>query len=550
MKKILMVNEFSGLNTGYSVYGREILSRLHKTGKYEVAELACYIGEGDERMKGTPWKVFPNMPTRNKETDHLFNTNGTHAFGEYSFDRTCLLFKPDIVFDIRDFWMMEHQARSPFRPHFRWVIMPTVDGYPQQEQWIDAYASADAVLTYTNWSGEILRRQAGNTVNWLGAASPSATHEFMPLAERDKLREQFHMGQDVEIIGTVMRNQKRKLYPELFDTFKRYIDKTGKKNTILYCHISYPDNGWDVPQLIKEYGLSTRVFLTYICSNPKCGFAYPSTYQDVISFCPRCRSGLTHVCNVNHGVNNATLNQIYNTFDLYVQYANSEGFGMPQVEAAACGVPVAATDYSAMSEIVRNLQGYVIPVTSMTRELETGCDRARPDDNALLSIFEEFFSVPPILREVKRKEVRRAYEEHYGSWDKTTAQWEKAFDSMQPAVSWNAQPRIFSPAQPSNDVNSMNNLDYARWLITSVLCEPHRAGTYFESRIVRDLNYGVHCEGMGGLYYNEQAHMFDKPKFTPFNREVAYKNMVNLCNRRNQAESARMQSLNSNAIIS
>ena len=41
-----------------------------------------------------------------------------------------------------------------------------------------------------------------------------------------------------------------------------------------------------------------------------------------------------------------------NTFDLYVQYANSEGFGLPQVEAAGCGIPVASVDYSAMSSVV------------------------------------------------------------------------------------------------------------------------------------------------------------------------------------------------------
>jgi glycosyltransferase involved in cell wall biosynthesis len=538
MKKVLLVSEFSELNTGYSVYGKEVLSRLFASGKYEIAELACYINSEDKRVGSVPWKVYPNLPARNEKTEHLFNGMGTHAFGEYSFDRVCLEFKPDIVWDIRDFWMFEHQSRSPFRRNFRWAIMPTVDGFPQQEQWMHTFATADAVLTYQDWSGNVLKNQSGGRVKWVGSASPAASPLYSPLPNRDACRALLNMGKDVEVVGTVMRNQKRKLYPELFECFKRYLTNTGKKNCILYCHISYPDAGWDIPQLIKEFGLSSKVFLTYVCS--QCQFAYPSTYQDVISYCPRCRRGLTHICNVNHGVSTDVMNRIYNMFDLYVQYANSEGFGMPQVEAAACGVPVAATDYSAMGEIVSKLKGYPIPVSSLYRELETGCNRARPDDDAFVEILTGFFNIPAPLREVKRKETRRLFEEHYSSWDKTAAKWMEVFDSLGPAEPWDCPPRIFQPAQPNDAVNQLNNLEFARWLIVNVLCEPERAGTYFESRIVRDLCYGVRMDGMGGLYYNEQAHMFDKPKFVPFNREIAYNEMVNLCNRRNHAEQQRL----------
>jgi hypothetical protein len=36
-KKILLVNEASYLATGFAVYGHEILTRLHKTDKYDIA---------------------------------------------------------------------------------------------------------------------------------------------------------------------------------------------------------------------------------------------------------------------------------------------------------------------------------------------------------------------------------------------------------------------------------------------------------------------------------------------------------------------------------
>ena len=61
---------------------------------------------------------------------------------------------------------------------------------------------------------------------------------------------------------------------------------------------------------------------------------------------------------VNSGLSTKELVEIMNMFDIYVQYAICEGFGMPQVEAAACGIPIASVDYSAMNDIVHKLNGY------------------------------------------------------------------------------------------------------------------------------------------------------------------------------------------------
>ena len=65
---------------------------------------------------------------------------------------------PDVVCDIRDFWMLDFAERSPFRPYFKWAVMPTVDARPQARQWVATYASADACLTYSDWAGGYLRK--------------------------------------------------------------------------------------------------------------------------------------------------------------------------------------------------------------------------------------------------------------------------------------------------------------------------------------------------------------------------------------------------------
>ena len=98
-----MVNEFSYLSTGYSTYGREILTRFHNSEKYEVAEFATYIDHEDSRVKDIPWTVFcnlpvsPNSPNHNKEEVDRYNSNPINAFGAWRFEDVCLNYKPDIV---------------------------------------------------------------------------------------------------------------------------------------------------------------------------------------------------------------------------------------------------------------------------------------------------------------------------------------------------------------------------------------------------------------------------------------------------------------------
>jgi hypothetical protein len=63
--------------------------------------------------------------------------------------------------------------------------------------------------------------------------------------------------------------------------------------------------------------------------------------------------------------------------------------------------------------------------------------------------------------------------------------------------------------------------------------------TYFESRLLRDLNYGMYIQGTGEMYLNEDSYKFIKPVYEKFEKQEAYNMMVGLCNRRNQWEAAR-----------
>lgn len=589
--RILYVGEATFLATGYSVYGMEVLSRLHATGKYELAELACYAKNDDPRAKQLPWKFYGNEP---HERDHLFNSKKTNEFGSFSFEQVCLQFRPDVVFDVRDHWMLEFEERSPFRPYYKWVIMPTVDASPQHEQWLATFMNADAVFSYSDWGAKVLKEEGGGLIKCHGSASPGADLATFTPMDKKALRQKFRFDDDVQIIGTVMRNQGRKLYPELIEAFCGFLKAAPPEmaqKTYLYLHTSYPDQGWDIPRLIKKYGVGCRTLVTYKCQ--RCQVAFPSFFMDVSAPCQKCGLPTARMPNVQEGVNRETLSRTINFFDVYVQYANSEGFGMPMVEAASCGVPVFATDYSAMSDVVRKVNGYPIRVSAYRMDNDFGCMRAIPDNKDLIDKWIKFFSLSESERHRKSQQARQGVEKHY-TWEQTAKKWETVFDKLTsetystspitniPSRSmgtaqnpsllkgvaaegksgpktpwelekplersessvvsrWDSPPTIHHPATLPTEPFA-NNEEMVRWAISNVLGRPELTNTYLSVRLIRDLNWGLSARSLaGGNYHNELSVITKRSDLQKFGPEDMIRELTLMCEERNKWEQRRWQ---------
>lgn len=431
--KVLMVSEASFLSSGFGTYTKEILSRLYKTDKYEIAELACYGKVNDPKDKDIHWRYYANAVSA-EDPRHEKYKPIENQFGKWRFERVLLDFQPDVVIDVRDYWMNSYQQFSPLRPFFHWVLMPTVDSAPQQEGWIDTFIHTDAVFTYSDFGRDTLAEQSNNKIKYIDTTSPGVSLDvFKPLANRDEVKKALGL-ENKFIIGTIMRNQKRKLFPELFAAFKQLLNDLEKdnnpigENLYLYCHTSFPDAGWDIPNLLKQYEVGNRVLFTYSCKH--CGFYRPCLYHHPQTHCPKCGNMAFGLPNVSNGLSQEDLNILINTFDLYVQYAICEGFGMPQVEAGAAGVPVVSVDYSAMNDVVHKLNGYPIKVNQYFKELETQAIRVYPDNDHFVNIVKDYIKLPDVIKEQKKYETRTLTEKYY-NWDNIALKWEKYLDNIQ-----------------------------------------------------------------------------------------------------------------------
>lgn len=508
--KLLIANDSSFLGTGYAVYGKELLNRLHDSGKYEIAEIGCYVDANNPAAKSSKWKFYPNAvhPTDKRFSD--YKKNPAHQFGSWRFNQILAHFKPDIVFDIRDYWMYSYQETSPYRKFFKWVLMPTVDSAPQKEEWLYTFANADLIVPYTDWAKKTLIDQCRNKINLFpNIANAGVNTEIFKPVNNKKLFQKEVFGKELSITGLVMRNQKRKLFPDIFKGYRAYLDRLILENntelyekSYLYLHTSYPEeNGWDLPLLLLENGLLDKTYCTHLCK--ACNSVYPAKFHQSVSICKFCGKKSLLLPSASNPVPTNMLVTIYNLFDFFVQYAICEGFGMPQVEAASCGVPLASVYYSAMEEIVDKLDGYRIPIQRMFRELETGADRAYPDIAATTNILYDFFVTKNEEQRLSMSKKTRELCIKYYTWDDVYKIWDSAFQSVDLSsnVPWDA----VNP-NPTNHINmsvpgNLSPTEFVEYIIMNIINEPYLLKTAPIKMLMKNFGSGIFPnKGVVGSY--------------------------------------------------
>ena len=498
-KRILFVGEASFLNTGFSTYYRELLPRLAATNKYEIAEFGSYAADGDPRVDGFikgRWKFYGNDP-KTPEEQEAFNqqdpaqpSQNTNQFGRWRFDAILADFRPDIVIDIRDWWMIAFQERSPFRKYFSWLVMPTVDSIPQKEEWIQTYNNATYVMAYSDFGIHSLRKSSPKLElrsdppgksGFIGIdKAPGKLHPtplrpgvdlktFCTRTETEKglLKQKWGIKPDVPIIVLVQRNQARKRISEVIRSFalmkQQFPDDEVVQKSILVMHTAWPDNAMsiDFPRCVARIqtgyhgvpitrkGIIREVNSTFMCHNQQCGdvFIAPSINlrQHPTIMCPKCGQQSARTPTTGMGITREQLSEVYGMADLMVQMSIAEGCGMPVQEAKACGVPVLVTNYAAIAEKGRLPEEYehidksnytvhkggeIMEVAYLYEEPETTCWRAMTSMEDCATKMGELLGNRERLAQMSI-DARECAEENY-DWNKTWKHWEFILDHITP----------------------------------------------------------------------------------------------------------------------
>ena len=305
----------------------------------------------------------------------------------------------------------------------------------------------------------------------------------------------------------------------------------------MYIHSSYPDVGWDLPYFLKRYNMGNHTIFTYKCKS--CGSFFPSFYQGPVIPCAICGQNTAVMPNTNFGVTTQELGQILNFFDLYVQYSVCEGFGMPQVEAAACGVPVITVDYSAMESVGKNIKAEIVKNKTFFWDLNTHSERSIPDDDDLLQKMKKFISLPQSMKSKKGMDAYIGVKKNY-SWDKCAESWSKYLDTIEPVdekESWLSEPKTYSI--PEEIPSNLNNKDFVDWSVDNILGGKQNIDDYISLRILRDLNATRSASNHFGIYYNEFSEFETNIADSSFSQQNAASQFIEMRQYLNSAEEKR-----------
>jgi glycosyltransferase involved in cell wall biosynthesis len=150
------------------------------------------------------------------------------------------------------------------------------------------------------------------------------TSVYKPIANTAGARIALGISNDAFIVGMVANNQgftpPRKAFPEVFEAFGRFRQK--HRDAVLYVHTEKTGvrHGLNLEALARTYGIDGAVF-------------YPPQIE------------------LELGIDAVSMAEIFSMFDVLVNPSYGEGFGIPIVEAQACGTPVIVNDFTSMPEL-------------------------------------------------------------------------------------------------------------------------------------------------------------------------------------------------------
>lgn len=361
-KRILFLTDYAGINTGFGKNIKLLLTYLYKTGKYELFNAACGITEDTPDAERFPWRtigVIPRDPgflQRMQQDPHFARVA---SYGEPQIAKIVEEVKPDVVFAIQDSWGALFVTDKAFFNKIPTVCCITFDSEPLLP---DTVEKANKIKHYWCWSDFAQNAFAKLGHNHIKTQYPlTNTDAFYPLSHLDKakIRQKHGIAQDDLVFGFVFRNQLRKLVGTLIYGYADFIhqnpEMTKKSKLLLHTHFG---EGWDIMRFVKEKGIpEENILCTYICKETNEYFILPYKGQDVENPVTKRKTLIT--ANVQLGVTDKQLNEVYNVMDAYLHPATSGACEIPIVEAALTEKIVSTCDYSYGFNVVRDNKGCI-----------------------------------------------------------------------------------------------------------------------------------------------------------------------------------------------
>lgn len=319
--RVLVISDPINAPTGFARVARELFTRLDKE-RYEIG----YLSRG---WVGT--RKFPGIQSYSASRDDEV-CSGAFPVAAQDFGT------PFIVWTLMDPWQtgwLSHTEVNTFatptvakwlkdnRQNVRWIGHYPVDGEGMRDgppYWFEQFLNGPDMTVFMSQFGERLCKSLLSTKTTFISHAVD-TKLFYPIspADKAKAKERANLG-GRHVVISVMANRRRKYWPELLLAFKTALAKDESLHLIAVCGDPQgeSDDTWSLTEIATTLGL--------LGEHPRVSFITM--------------------------VDDKVLARLYHISDQAALLSAGEGFGLPQLEAHACGLPCTVGRYSASEELI------------------------------------------------------------------------------------------------------------------------------------------------------------------------------------------------------
>lgn len=299
--KILWHSAAPWARTGYGCQTRLFAPRVRDLG-HDVS-ISAYWGLNGAMMGWQGMRVYP----------------GDEVYGNRLLPELVPHLAADLVITLMDVWVLDPEKLAGI-PLACWV---PVDHEPAPAKIIEFFELSGATPIAMSRFGQRMLTNAGLRPAYVPHGVDTSVYRPVDGA-RKRARERLGVPEDAFLAGMVAANKgnnpPRKAFPQVLQAFAQI--RAEIPNSYLYMHTDpVGQRGVHLAKLTDQLGI------------PDGAVRCPSMLQ------------------LELGAGDQEMAEIYNAMDVLLNPSYGEGFGVPIIEAQACGTPVIVTACTAMSEL-------------------------------------------------------------------------------------------------------------------------------------------------------------------------------------------------------
>ena len=236
---------------------------------------------------------------------------------------------------------LRQSKRKLMHPEFKLLLYTPIDSIPDPS-WFKYAKEFDQIVTYTKYGfDEIQKIKRLKNLDIIPHGFDTKNF-FKQSGPKEECRRRAGIPQDKFVIGTVNKNQPRKDMANALIAFAEFKNSLPKdNNAFLYLHTYFDD--------------PTGVNLRSV--GDKLGLVWEKDY-----------SMPTHKKYTDGAYTLSDMNDVYNSFDVFLTTSTAEGWGLTLSEAICCKLPVIYGAHTSQGEIAGAIsQGRCRQLTKMVQ---------------------------------------------------------------------------------------------------------------------------------------------------------------------------------------